>query len=83
MCYHCVMKNTKQVENDSQGARSQEIPSIGEIISFLERDLGLAIRCLQGIHSNPNLKAQLAEWMVGEISNYQQAKKAAAEAVVN
>lgn len=69
------MKNPQQDENKAQGAESQQIPTQAEVISFLDRDLGLAIRCLQGIYHNPNLKAQLADWMVGEIINYRESQK--------
>lgn len=73
------MKNTQHVENNAQGADLQKLmenpPSVADIIGFLDRDLGLSIRCLQGIHHNPNLKAQLAEWMAGEILNHQERLK--------
>ena len=83
MFYHCVMEISSKNAKSSQGVDLENlpVPTLKDVKKWLHGDLGRARALLQALHNNPNLKQLMAEHMLGELENYHNAKKAAAEKV--
>lgn len=61
------MNDKNQNGSQAQGA-SQPI-TVGQIQGYLKNDLGIAIRCLDAIYTDPDLLQALAEFMHGRLMN--------------
>lgn len=70
------VKNAEQVDLENLPQ-----PTLADVKKWLDDDLGRARALLQALHNNPNLKQLMAEHMLGELENYHNRKKAAAEKV--
>lgn len=64
----------KEMHNgvEAQGAETQavEVPTIEKIEGYLRKDLGVAIKCLEAIHSDPDLIRSMATFLMGRFENH-------------
>lgn len=75
---------SKQQQLDSKSPQGVDleklpVPTIKDVRQWLDDDLGRARALLQAIHDNPNIKALVAEHMLGQLENWHNAKKLAAQ----
>lgn len=64
MVYLGVMEKNNNAESTTQGVVTAQ-----QVQDYLKKDLSVAIRCLDAIHSDPDLLAHLSQFMAGRINN--------------
>jgi len=63
------MKKDNDVVEDAQGVDSSKVPDLVTIEKWLTRDLGTCITFLNALHSDADLRKQMAIFLQGRISN--------------
>lgn len=66
------VKNAEQVDLENLPQ-----PTLADVKKWLDDDLARARTLLQAVHNNPNIKHMVAEYMLGELQNHYNRKKAA------
>lgn len=73
--YNCVMEKNAQTAEAAPGAVDAKMAvSVEMVRDYLNKDLSVAISCLNAIQSDPDLMLHIAQFMHGRFQNSQQTK---------